>query len=423
MRTRVAVIHLGRPMVALLPLLLWSEAVLAQVAPGQPDPVQSRLVLRPAATGAEVRHVTYRGPDGAELPADVYFDPRQTEPRPVLVLSAGTGDARSWGGFKDLATVAAQRGFAAVLPVRRFPRGGEGIRTGRADTLALLQQLGSLAPDVIDPNRVCLWGFSGGGTSLSVAYGPEKPKLSCVIGYYPAVSLTPFAQGNAEWLATYSAAHALERNGGPQSPPTLIVRAGKDTAQLNGMIAEFAAKALERNAPVKIVNLPDAQHGFDWLDDTEWARAAIEDSFAFAREKTQPLRPRRTTLADELLALERERQEAYVRGDRALLERHFAREYLHTNLRGGTTSRAQELDFYRPGSFSLASGTIGDVEVRDYGDTATLTGIVDWKDARYRPAPNANPIDLSGRFRVSRTYVWRDGRWQLAVSHASRIGG
>lgn len=126
------------------------------------------------------------------------------------------------------------------------------------------------------------------------------------------------------------------------------------------------------------------------------------------------------TLRADLLQLEQERQAAYVAGDRAVLERQFAEEYVHTNLHGGRTNRAQELDFYKPGVFSLEDGEISDVTVHRYGDVATLIGVVEWKNATYRPKPNVS-VDLSGRFAVSRVYVWRDGRWQLAVSHASKL--
>src|SRR5687768_9452016 len=98
--------------------------------------------------------------------------------------------------------------------------------------------------------------------------------------------------------------------------------------------------------------------------------------------------PSALPLKDELVRLEMERQEAYVAGNRAALERQFAREYTHTNLRGGTTDRAAELAFYAPGTFSLKRGEISDVAVHDYGNTAVLLGKVSWRGATYRPAPN-----------------------------------
>lgn len=126
------------------------------------------------------------------------------------------------------------------------------------------------------------------------------------------------------------------------------------------------------------------------------------------------------SLTEELLRLERRRQEAYAAGDRTVLESQFAEEYIHTNLRGGRTALAEELEFYAPGRFSLGAGRIDDVTVRDYGDVATLIATVSWEAAVYRPAPSV-AVDLSGRFAVSRVYVRRDGDWRLALSHATLI--
>lgn len=58
-----------------------------------------------------------------------------------------------------------------------------------------------------------------------------------------------------------------------------------------------------------------------------------------------------SSLQAQLVQLEQRRQAAYVAGDRAELERQFADEYVHTNLRGGRTDRNAELEFYQPGAF------------------------------------------------------------------------
>lgn len=122
-------------------------------------------------------------------------------------------------------------------------------------------------------------------------------------------------------------------------------------------------------------------------------------------------------LYQEILRLEQERIEAYARRDTAHLARDFAAEYLHTNLRGGTTTRSEELAFYGTDDFDLGDGALSDLVVRRYGDTVVMTGQISWRGARYRG------VDLSGDFRVTRAYVLRDGHWQVVASHASRIGG
>ena len=265
--------------------VLMSLAASAQPPPGAPDPQVARSVLAPSSSAkVEVRTVKFRDAEGGELPADIYFNPDTKNRRATLLFISGAEDARSWGGYKDLGRLAAERGFVGIVPAKRFPRGGPGIAQGRADTLALLEQLEGMAPDLIDRSRVCLWAFSGGGTTMSVAYGKERPELKCVIGFYPAVSLA--VQASEEWLNTYSPAHSLALHGGPTSPPTLIVRAGKDMETLNNGIADFTAKALSRNVPLTLINLPDARHAFDLYDDHDWSRQAIEEAFEFARRWT-----------------------------------------------------------------------------------------------------------------------------------------
>ena len=125
-------------------------------------------------------------------------------------------------------------------------------------------------------------------------------------------------------------------------------------------------------------------------------------------------------LTKTLVGLEEERLRAYVDGDRATLERQLAVEYNHTNLRGATTNRDQEIAFYAPGVFSLRRGTIDGVSVRRYGDVAVLLGTVTWEGAAIRPAAGVS-VDLSGRYQITRVYAMRSGRWQVVASHASMI--
>src|SRR6185436_620727 len=54
--------------------------------------------------------------------------------------------------------------------------------------------------------------------------------------------------------------------------PLLVVRAGLDNPDLNREIDAFAARALKANAPVEVLNLPAAVHGFDIRDDNDVTR-------------------------------------------------------------------------------------------------------------------------------------------------------
>lgn len=143
------------------------------------------------------------------------------------------------------------------------------------------------------------------------------------------------------------------------------------------------------------------------------ALAYASSASALAATLVDPADP----LHEHILQLERERMIAYVNGDVDYLARSFSDEYLHTNLYGGTTTKAGELAFYSEPGFSLTRGEVGPFVMHRYEDVIVATGTVTWVGARY------NGADLSGDFRVTRVYVHRDGRWLLATSHASKIGG
>ena len=133
-----------------------------------------------------------------------------------------------------------------------------------------------------------------------------------------------------------------------------------------------------------------------------------------ASEPTSP------DLVAQLLAIERDNIHAYVTHDTARLDRNLAAEYVHTNLIGQRETKGEEIAEFKPGgAFTLAAGTIDHAVARRYGDVAVLRADVRWTGASYRP-PDRPAVDVSGVYSVTRTYVWRDGRWQLAASHASR---
>lgn len=267
--------------------LSWAACASAQ-APASADPRTSRTVLRPTAKPVAKRTVSFPAADRTHAQFDLYYDEATKGPRPTLVLVSGTGDPRDWGGYRDFGRLAAQRGFAAVIPTKRFPRSADGVRQGRDDTRALLDGIRALAPDVVDRDRLCVWAFSAGGSTLSAVYAQDAPKVSCVIGYYPMLSLRPTGTKDQAWLAAHSPAEVLvARTGGP-APSTLIVRAGRDTATINEGIDMFVSAAIARNLPLTLVNLPEARHAFDWFDDQDWAREAIESSFAYAKRYTLP---------------------------------------------------------------------------------------------------------------------------------------
>src|SRR6185436_17157483 len=147
--------------------------------------------------------------------------------------------------------------------------------------LALIDQLATVTHGRIDRSRSCLWAFSAGGVVLSLLYSERAPDFACVIAFYPILDVPP-DQASEDWRRTNSPVAALSAYSGTRLAPMLLVRAGQDAPFINTTIDNFMTAARARNAPVELVNLPEAHHAFDLVDDKPWSRRQIEDAFTFA---------------------------------------------------------------------------------------------------------------------------------------------
>jgi len=116
----------------------------------------------------------------------------------------------------------------------------------------------------------------------------------------------------------------------------------------------------------------------------------------------------------EILKLYDELNTAMGRGDKAVVDRILADGCFWVNTRGSITDRSQliaSLENRAPGGAS-GQGPIGrdEVKVWIYGDSAVVSARVKWK-----------ADDGIVENRNTRMWVRRDGRWQLAAQHVTRI--
>jgi len=96
--------------------------------------------------------------------------------------------------------------------------------------------------------------------------------------------------------------------------------------------------------------------------------------------------------------------EAFVKKDRAALERVYADEYSYIHSNGSVANKAQELSDVLSPDQKWTSSTLTDIKVRVYGDAAILTGVETLQGTAkgYVPGPR----------RVTDLWVNRNGRWQ-----------
>ena len=116
----------------------------------------------------------------------------------------------------------------------------------------------------------------------------------------------------------------------------------------------------------------------------------------------------------ELLKVNREYDQALVRGDAGVLDRLYSEEFVYTTPDGEVRNKAQQLAFTRSGNLRLESGQSDEVRVKVYGNTAVMTG---------RFTAKGKFIDKNIDIRERYTAVWvkRRGRWWLVAEQGNLI--
>jgi ketosteroid isomerase-like protein len=116
----------------------------------------------------------------------------------------------------------------------------------------------------------------------------------------------------------------------------------------------------------------------------------------------------------EILRIERERNEAIIRGDAAALERMTSDDYTFITLRGELRTKAEIVQGFKSGSFHYDSREISDLNVRIYGNTAVVTG-------RSNQKGHENGKDYSGDYRFTRVYSKQGSRWTTVALQTTLI--
>jgi len=121
-----------------------------------------------------------------------------------------------------------------------------------------------------------------------------------------------------------------------------------------------------------------------------------------------------TPTEQEVLQFEREACKAFLDADVAMLERVMTPEFTLTLSNGEVSTRADEINELRSGKVHYDVFENYDMLARLYGDTAVVLG-----KTRVKGTADGKPFDRVVQF--TDTLIKRDGRWQLAAGHVSRI--
>jgi ketosteroid isomerase-like protein len=122
------------------------------------------------------------------------------------------------------------------------------------------------------------------------------------------------------------------------------------------------------------------------------------------------------TAEQELLRLERDWAKAVVRRNVSVIARIQANDFIGWDFEGKAYTKAENIQALESGYWKTTSLALDDVKARAFGEIAVVTSRVTRK-GRFKDQ------DLTGRFRWSRVYAERRGRWELVAQQSTRIGG
>ena len=247
--------------------------------------IRMRVVLRvPGMDAVEVRrNVVYRTVAGQPLHMDVYSPPGPPRTRPAVILVHGgpiprTG-AKNMGVFVSYGELLAASGFVAVTFDHRF-LAPDRLVDAREDVAEAVAQVRSGAgPLGVDPERLALWAFSGGGPLLAAPLRERPTWLRAVVAYYAVLDL----QEDPRFSATLALGEDART-----APPLLVARAGLDNPLLNEGTDRFVRTATAGAATLDLLNHPDGRHAFDILDDDARSRQILQHTLAFLRDNLAP---------------------------------------------------------------------------------------------------------------------------------------
>jgi ketosteroid isomerase-like protein len=135
---------------------------------------------------------------------------------------------------------------------------------------------------------------------------------------------------------------------------------------------------------------------------------------AVAVHAQTPAQTKSGGVEQELIKLENEWADAWVKSDVSFFDRIMADDYTWTSPWGEVWTKAQDLALAKSGQDVIKSWVLADIKVRVYGEAAVVTG-------RNTVKETYKGEDVSGQNRWTHTWVKRAGRWQCVAAHSSEI--
>ncbi|MEY2490456.1 MAG: hypothetical protein QOC70_2398 [Verrucomicrobiota bacterium] len=117
----------------------------------------------------------------------------------------------------------------------------------------------------------------------------------------------------------------------------------------------------------------------------------------------------------ELKALEQQWNDAYKKGDVAVLKAVEADDWTLVDPEGTTTTKAQDIKELTDKTFVVKESTNSDIKVRMLGDNhAAVTGSA-------KMSGSYKGKDFSGEYRFLDIFEKKDGKWQAILSQVTKV--
>ena len=116
----------------------------------------------------------------------------------------------------------------------------------------------------------------------------------------------------------------------------------------------------------------------------------------------------------ELIKLENDWNNAWVKADVKFLDQTLAADYILTDSNGILTPKAELLARLKSGEMIFTSAVSENLKVSVYGDAAVVRGLNTEKSQN-------KGKDTSGKYQWTDTWVKIAGRWQCVATHASMV--
>ncbi|MEV4720389.1 hypothetical protein AB0J94_24575 [Micromonospora noduli] len=197
--------------------------------------------------------------------------PTDAGPAPAVVVVHGAPlppdapDPRDWLLYRGYGALLAASGVVTAL-VSYQVSDLSALPAAADDIAAMVEQV--RADPRVDPERVVLWFFSGGGLFAADWLRVPPPWLRGIALTYPLLIPFPGWEVDARFLPV----EALSSGTGV---PLVLTRAGQDIPPVLAGIDAFLPAATAQSWPMQVIEVPDGQHSFEILNHGPQSEAAV----------------------------------------------------------------------------------------------------------------------------------------------------